>query len=77
MKQVYETLVENMKWFNENNNNGYKFTDNPGLENVTQTYLNLIHSEFETYLTLFCGSDGLLTNEKNKNKSKKHLKPYN
>jgi len=59
MNSVYEELVENMKHFNENNNNEYKFTDIPSLENVTQKYLNLIHSEFETYLILFRDCDDL------------------
>ena len=66
-----------MLFFDENNNNGYKFSDCPDLENVTQTFLNQIHSEFETYLTLFCDCESLLTNICNKNKSIENFNKYN
>ena len=46
------------------------------LENVTQTFLNQIHSEFETYLTLFVIVN-LLTNICNKNKSIENFNKYN
>lgn len=52
--EKYEELMENIKIFDDNNNNGYKFKNTFTLQEMSIESLNLLHSQFEEYLTDFC-----------------------
>lgn len=65
----YEELMENIKMFDDNNNNGYKFENTFTLQEMSIESLNLLHSQFEEYLTEF--GSGMESNQTNLEKNKK------
>lgn len=73
----YKELQDNIRLFENENNNGYLFTYNFELKDISQEKLNLIHSEFENKLIIFIGEAKCLTNENNLSKQIELDKKYN